>query len=45
MSRHQTFFLSLICLTGMKGIDEKVIITNTLLENYCKQQNLDFIEI
>ena len=28
----------------MKDIDEKVKKTNTQLENYCKQQNLDFID-
>ena len=33
---------SLICQTNLKDIDEKVIETNTYLENYCKQQNLDF---
>ena len=35
-------FSSLICQTNLKDIDEKVIETNTYLENYCKQQNLDF---
>ena len=33
---------SLICQTNLNDIDEKVIETNTYLENYCKQQNLDF---
>ena len=37
-------FSSLICRTEPKDIDEKVIKTNTHLENYCKQQNLDFID-
>ena len=37
-------FSSLICRTNPKDIDEKVIKTNTHLENYCKQQNLDFID-
>ena len=35
-------FSSLICQTNLKDIDEKVIETNTYLENHCKQQNLDF---
>ena len=35
-------FSSLICRTDLKDIDEKVIKINTHLENYCKQQNLDF---
>ena len=37
-------FSSLICRTDLKDIDEKVIKTTTRLENYCKQQNLDFID-
>ena len=36
-------FSSLIFLTDLKDVDKKVIKTNTYLENYCKQQNLDFI--
>ena len=38
------YFSSLICRTDMKDVDEMVIKTNTHLENYCKQQNLDFID-
>ena len=37
-------FSSLICRNDLKDIDEKVKKTNTHLENYCKQQNLDFID-
>ena len=37
-------FSSLICQTDLKNIDGKVIKTNKHLENYCKQQNLDFID-
>ena len=37
-------FSSLICRTDQKDIDEKVTKTNTHLENYCKQQNLGFID-
>ena len=37
-------FSSMICRTDLKVIDGKVIKTNTNLENYCKQQNLDFID-
>ena len=37
-------FSSLICRTDLKDVDEKFIKTNTYLENYCKQQNLDFID-
>ena len=37
-------FFSLICRANLKDIDEKEIKTNTHLENYCKQQNLDFID-
>ena len=36
-------FSSLIYRIDLKHTDEKVIKTNTHLENYCKQQNLDFI--
>ena len=36
-------FSSLTCQTNMKDINEKVIKSNTHLENYFKQQNLDFI--
>ena len=37
-------FSSLICQNDLKDIDEKVKKTNTHLENYCKQQNLGFID-
>ena len=37
-------FSSLICRNDLKDIDEKVKKTNTHLENYCKQQNLGFID-
>ena len=37
-------FSILIYRTDLKDIDEKVIKTNTHLENYCKQQNLDFTD-
>ena len=37
-------FSSMICRTDLKDIDGKAIKTNTNLENYCKQQNLDFID-
>ena len=30
--------------TDLKDTDEKVKKTNTQLENYCQQQNLDFID-
>ena len=36
-------FSSLICRTDVPDIDEKVIKTNTNLENYCNQQNIGFI--
>ena len=36
-------FSSLICRTDAEDLNEKVMQTNTNLENYCKQQNLDFI--
>ena len=36
-------FSSLICCTDVPDIDEKVIKTNTNLENYCNQQNIGFI--
>ena len=36
-------FSSLICRTDVPDIDEKVIKTNTNLENYCNQQNISFI--
>ena len=34
----------MICRTDLEDIDEKVRKTNTHLENYCKQQNLDLID-
>ena len=37
-------FSSLICRNDLKDIDEKVKKTNAHLENYCKQQNLGFID-
>ena len=37
-------FSLLICRADLKGIEEKAIKTNTHLKNYCKQQNLDFID-
>ena len=37
-------FSSLICRNDLKDIDEKVKKTNAHLENYCKQQNLVFID-
>ena len=37
-------FSSLIGRNDPKDIDEKVKKTNTHLENYCKQQNLGFID-
>ena len=37
-------FSSLICRNDLKDIDEKVKKTNAHLENYCKEQNLGFID-
>ena len=37
-------FSLLICRADLKGIEEKAMKTNTHLKNYCKQQNLDFID-
>ena len=37
-------FSSLIGRNNLKDIDEKVKKTNPHLENYCKQQNLGFID-
>ena len=34
----------MICGTEQKDSDEKIKKTNTHLENYCKQQNLDLID-
>ena len=37
-------FSSWICRNDLKDIGKKVKKTNTHLENYCKQQNLGFID-
>ena len=37
-------FFSLICQTDLKDIDKKIRKTNTHLENYCNQQDVNFID-
>ena len=37
-------FSSVICCTDIKDISDTINTTNSHLKNYCKQQNLGFIE-
>ena len=37
-------FSSITIRKDKKGIDKNVIKTNARLENYCSQENLDYIE-